>query len=196
MVSISGVGLDRHSICHGGGNLCLGLVGGGADLVVEHLGALSIDCAGDGLALLNTHDVPASQINGRVPIQIRSVVPGPPVVVVDDGVVSHGNVGDSVVGCVSDHGQQCVSQVSMVHSMVSYGPAWWTVWAVCCILGCRSPGRQWSPMWLTHVSQHTALFTTQANCTRDWTQHNTEVIHRITVLGTGHRRTYNNKRTF
>ena len=37
---------------------------------------------------------------------------------VDDGVGSHGDVGDNVVGCVSDHGQHGVSQDSIVDSMV------------------------------------------------------------------------------
>ena len=76
VVTISGVGLadsDHHVLAlllegHlnglGGGGLSLGLVGVGADLVVDLLGALGADGAGDGVALLNILDALAAQLNG------------------------------------------------------------------------------------------------------------------------------------
>ena len=76
VVTISGVGLadsDHHVLAlllegHlnglGGGGLSLGLVGVGADLVVDLLGALGTDGAGDGVALLNILDALAAQLNG------------------------------------------------------------------------------------------------------------------------------------
>ena len=90
----------------GCGSLSLGLVGVGADLVVDHLGALGTDGAGDGVALLNILDALASQLDrcahclkGRGAhlgslhnIQDGAVVFWVLVAVVDNGVVGHGLV--------------------------------------------------------------------------------------------------------
>merc|ERR1740123_308479 len=76
VVAVSGVGLadshhhvlallvEGHLDGLGGGGLSLGLVGVGADLVVNLLSALGTDGAGDGVALLDILDALAAQLNG------------------------------------------------------------------------------------------------------------------------------------
>jgi len=76
VVAVSSVGLadshhhvlallvEGHLNGLGGGGLSLGLVGVGADLVVDLLSALGTDGAGDGVALLNILDALAAQLNG------------------------------------------------------------------------------------------------------------------------------------
>jgi len=76
VVAVSSVGLadshhhvlallvEGHLNGLGGGGLSLGLVGVGADLVVDLLSALGTDGAGDGVALLDILDALAAQLNG------------------------------------------------------------------------------------------------------------------------------------
>jgi len=129
VVSVSGSGLAH---CHhlgvahllegdldslGGGSLSLGLVGVGADLVINLLSALSTDSTGHGVALLDILDGLAGELNGvargdevgcahlsgLLDIKNGAVVLGLFIAVVNNSVVGnsvvgHGMVGNSVVG--------------------------------------------------------------------------------------------------
>jgi hypothetical protein len=121
-----------------GGGLSLGLVGVGADLVVDLLNALSTDSPGYSVTLLGVNDILAGQLNGSTDslksrgahlgsldnIENRAVVLGLLIamvggLVVDWGMVSRGvgysMVGNSVVG--NDWG----SVDSMSHNRGSMG---------------------------------------------------------------------------